>query len=462
MTEWLHIIGVGEGGVAELPASLREIVAEAFTVFGPSRFLSSIGSSAPSVEVHPDLVQRRSLEAVARALLYVDDEEITYAEEDLSRVLIEWQPPIENMVRQVLPLRGSPTVILATGDPMWFGIGASLSKHLEPGEFRIHTHPSSFQLAAARLRWPLQHVTTLSLHGRAVETVIPHILPGARILALTADATTADAVAEILVDRGYGASMLTMLEHLGGAEEAVTTLTAEGFDFKKLGDFYVLAIDCVAGPDAALLPPVPGLPDEAFASDGQLTKREIRAVTLSRLAPFPGALLWDVGAGCGSVAIEWMRAARDAKAAAFERDEKRLGLIGDNARTLGTPKLEIIAGSVPETLAGRDDKPDAIFLGGDVGNDALFDACWNALKPGGRLVANAVTLDGEAALLRRQAAHGGDLVRLDISVLDKVGEHQVMRPRMAVTQWAAAKPRPRPEEKVEKRPAATDDPEDEL
>lgn len=440
MNEWLHIIGVGEGGVSELPASLRDLVAEAFTVFGPARFLSTIGTSAPSVEVHPDLVQRRSLEAVARALLYVDDEEVTFAEEDLSRVLIEWQPPIDNMVRQVLPLRGSPTVILATGDPMWFGIGASLASHLDPAEYRIHTHPSAFQLAAARLRWPLQQVVTLSLHGRPVEAVAAHILPGTRILALTSDATTADAVAEILVNRGYGASLLTTLENLGGPEEKLTTLAADAYDLKTLGDFYVLAIDCVAGPDAPLLPPVPGLPDTAFVSDGQLTKREIRAMTLSQLAPWPGALLWDVGAGCGSVAIEWLRAARDSSAVAFERHEARLAMIGDNARALGTPTLEIVAGEAPASLAGRDDRPDAVFLGGDVGNDTLFTACWTALKPGGRLVANAVTLDGEAALLRRQATHGGTLARIDIALLDSVGGHQVLRPRLPVTQWSVQKP----------------------
>jgi precorrin-6Y C5,15-methyltransferase (decarboxylating) len=440
MSLWLNIIGVGEGGVPALAPHLRELVTESFTVIGPFRFLASVAPAVTNdVEVHPELVQRRSLEAVARALLYVDDEDVTFVEEDLSRVMIEWQPPIENMIKQILPLRGSPTVILATGDPMWFGIGATLAKHLEPDEFAIHTHPAAFQLAAAKLHWPLQHVVTLSLHGRPIEAIHPHILPGNRILALTTDATTIDRVSDILANRGYGQSIVTALENLGGVEEKVTSSTAEDFDPKTVGDFYVLAVDCVADKDAALLPPVIGLPDEAFVSDGQLTKREVRAATLSKLLPFPGALLWDVGAGCGSVGIEWLRAARDGKAIAFERDEKRLEMIGDNARALGTPALEIVPGSAPDSLKDKP-APDAIFIGGDVASDELFDACWAALKPGGRLVANAVTLDGEAALIRRQELHGGDLTRIDIATLDTVGKHKVMRARLPVTQWSVQKP----------------------
>lgn len=440
MSQWLNIIGVGEKGVGELPAALRDLVTEAFTVIGPFRFLAGIKPIVEEVEVHPELVQQRSLEAVARALLYVDDEDVTVVEEeDLSRVLIEWQGGIDNMLGQILPLRGSPTVILATGDPMWFGIGATLAKHLEPDEFVIHSHPGAFQLAAARMRWPLQHLATLSLHGRPVELIAPHILPGNRILALTTDATTIDRVADILANRGYGQSVLTALENLGGVDEKLTASTAEDFNVKGIGDFYVLAVDCVADKDAALLPPVIGLPDEAFVSDGQLTKREVRAATLAKLAPFPGATLWDVGAGCGSVGIEWLRAARDTKAVAFERDEKRIEMIADNMRALGAATLDIVSGEAPDSFADKP-TPDAVFIGGDVANDELFDACWEALKPGGRLVANAVTLDGEQSLILRQQQHGGELTRIDISTLDTVGKHKVMRARLPVTQWSVQKP----------------------
>jgi precorrin-6Y C5,15-methyltransferase (decarboxylating) len=187
-----------------------------------------------------------------------------------------------------------------------------------------------------------------------------------------------------------------------------------------------------------LLPPIAGLPDEAFRHDGQLTKRDVRTATLARLAPYPGALLWDVGAGCGSIAIEWMRAARDARAIAFERDAGRRALIAENAAALGTPGLQIVPGEVPASLAGSP-APDAIFLGGDVANAALFDACWSALRPGGRLVANAVTLDAETALYERQDRLGGELTRLDIATLDRIGNERVLRPRLPVTQWAVMK-----------------------
>lgn len=443
MTAWLHVVGVGEGGVGELPAPTRLLLSFAEVVIGPQRFLAGLEpiiASHPHPELSsPDQVKRRSLEAVARALL--DDGEDEPATTDLGdgRLLIEWQPPIENMIAQVLRLRGKPTVVLASGDPMWFGIGATLARQLDPEEFVVHPHASSFQFAAARLHWPLQHATTISLHGRPAEAIHPHILPGNRILALTSDAATARHVAEALVARGYGQSRLTMLENLGGPEERVTETVAEVFEGQSIGDFYVLGVDCVADVSAPLLPPVPGLPDEAFVSDGQLTKREVRAATIARLAPYPGALLWDVGAGCGSVAIEWMRAARDAEAIAFEREGERLQMIAVNAAALGAPTLRIENGEAPASLAGMP-APDAIFLGGGVADDELFEACWEALKPGGRLVANAVTLDGEAALYRRQAALGGDLTRIDVATLDAIGAQRVLRPRMGVTQWVVSKP----------------------
>ena len=390
MTHWLDVVGAGEGEVPAIPP--------AQTILGPTRLKSRVPQ------------------------------------------LVEWQSPtLDAMLAQITALRGTPTVVLASGDPMWFGIGATLAKHLAPSEFRVHPGPSSFQIAAARLHWPLQHLATISLHGRAVETIHPHILPGNRILALTSDRTTISAVAALLVGRGYGQSVMTVLENLDGADERISTATATTLDTTTIGDFHVLAVDCVADAGAALLPPVSGLPDDAFISDGQLTKREVRAATIAKLAPFPGAMLWDVGAGCGSVAIEWMRAARDARAIAFERGAARLDMIAANAKALGTPGLRTVGGDAPASLIANP-IPDAIFLGGDVDNAALFDACWAALTPGGRLVSNAVTLDGETALYARHAALGGELARIEVSVLDTIGDQRVMRPRMAVTQWLATKP----------------------
>ncbi|HHY48804.1 MAG TPA: precorrin-6y C5,15-methyltransferase (decarboxylating) subunit CbiE, partial [Alphaproteobacteria bacterium] len=422
------------------------IVNYAETVLGPPRFLAeleaSLGESDRPSEFSPaDLVNRRGLEAVARALLEdaIEEEPRVHSSDGDLPALVEWEGGIERMLDQVMRLRDSPTVILAGGDPMWFGIGATLARHLEPEEFEVHPHPSAFQLAAAALRWPLQHVDTVSLHGRPVELIHPLIAPGNRILALTSDANTAQEVADLLIARGFSDSMMTVLESLGGPDERTTSAPAIDFDVTTIGDFYVLAVDCVAGPDASLLPRVPGLPDAAFVSDGQLTKREVRAMTLAKLVPLPGQLLWDVGAGCGSIAIEWMRAARDAEAIAFERDEERCEMIATNASALGVPTLRIAAGTAPASLAAMP-APDAIFLGGSVGDEELFAHCWAALKPGGRLVANAVTIAGETALYQRQARHGGELVRIDTAVLDTLGEQQVLRPRLAVLQWSVTKP----------------------
>jgi precorrin-6Y C5,15-methyltransferase (decarboxylating) len=390
MTPWLTIIGFGEGD--PLPQ-----IPPCDVIVGPERAIGRLGRGTPW----------RSMK-------------------------------LDAMLAQINALRGTPTVLLASGDPLWFGMGATVTRHFAPDEFRLVPHASSFQYAAAHMRWPLQHVTTLSLHARPAELIHPHITPGNRILALTTDATTAPHVAKLLTDRDYGRSLLTALENLGGPDERLTSTEARAFDL-TIGDFYVLAIDCAADPGAPLLPPVPGLPDECFVNDGQLTKREIRAVTLSKLAPYPGALLWDVGAGCGSVGIEWMRAARDATAIAFEREGERLQMIAVNAANLGTPTLRLENGDAPASLVGMP-VPDAVFLGGAVANETLFHACWTALRSGGRLVANAVTLEGEQALYARHARIGGELVRLDIAALDSIGSHRALRPRLPVTQWSVTKP----------------------
>ncbi len=398
MTQWLDIIGVTEDGIVALPAELRGKIEAADVVLGPERLLVDIGPAKAEV----------------------------------------WAAPLSEMLAQIARHRGHNTVILASGDPNWFGIGANLARHLPADEFELHPAVSSFQLAAARLKWPLQDLTTLSLHGRDVAFVEPHILPGNRILALTTDASVPVSVAALLQVRGYGRSVLTVLENLGGPEERITAFFAVEAPARSVGDFHVLAIECVANPGAPLLPQIPGLADEAFASDGPLTKREVRAATLAKLRPYPGALLWDIGAGSGAIAIEWMRAARGARAISFERDAARSALLARNRVTLGVPDLQIVVGEAPQSLAGQA-YPDALFLGGGVADADLFAACWQELRPGGILVANAVTLGGEAALIERQARYGGSLVRIGIETLDRIGGERVMRPRLGVTQWAVTK-----------------------
>ncbi len=399
---WLNIVGVPEAGIGALAPALQRLVSGAQTIIAPKRFLAGL----PKTEGQ------------------------THA---------PWHPPLENMLQQVKDLRGQETLILATGDPNWFGIGATLGRHLQPAEFALHPAPSAFQLAGARLHWPLHNITTISLHGRAIENLHRHVLPANRILALTSNAATLPAIGALLVARGYGRSILTVLENLGASDERIFSIPAEEASEHRVGDFYTLAIDCVAGADADLLPNVPGLPDEAFANDGQLTKRHIRAATLAALAPTPGALLWDVGAGCGSVAIEWMRAAPDAKAIGFERDKSRCQLIAKNASALGVPGLEIINAPAPACLVDQPG-PDAVFIGGAVADEAIFQACWLALRPGGRLVANAVSLAGQGALIARQQSLGGTLATIAVSTLGNLGGQKAFRPHLPVTQWAIRKP----------------------
>jgi len=328
--------------------------------------------------------------------------------------------------------------VLATGDPMHFGIGVALARRVPAAEMTIIPAPSAFSLACARLGWPLPEVATLTLHGRPRDLLNFYLQPGARLLVLSENAATPAAVAALLSAHGYGGSRLTVLEHMGGSKERIRSLAADHWQANDVADLNTLAIECIADPGARLLPRVPGLPDSAFHHDGQLTKREIRAVTLASLAPIPGQLLWDVGAGCGSVGIEWMRSDPSCRAVALERDEARRRLIADNAAALGVPKLEIVAGTAPEALHALA-APEAIFVGGGASHGGMIETCWAALKPGGRLVANAVTVEGEASLAAWRARFGGELTRIAVVRAEPVGPYGGWRPMMPVTQLAMIK-----------------------
>jgi precorrin-6Y C5,15-methyltransferase (decarboxylating) len=293
-------------------------------------------------------------------------------------------------------------------------------------------------LACARLGWNRAEVETVTLHGRPLELLHPRLQPGAKLLLLSNGAETPAEVAGLLRARGYGASRIVVLEHMGGPRERRHEGRAEDWDAREVAAFNTVAVDCVAGPDAALLPRSPGLPDAAFRHDGQMTKREVRAITLAALAPVPGQLLWDVGAGAGSVAIEWLRADPRCRAIAIEREPDRIALIAGNASALGVPGLEIVAGEAPAALEGLE-PPDAIFLGGGLRSSSVFEAAWAALKPGGRLVANAITLEGVAALSHWYREHGGELIRIAISRAGPVGGASVLRPMMPVTQLRLVK-----------------------
>lgn len=352
--------------------------------------------------------------------------------------ILTWGAGFRPTLDEILKLRGTPVTVLATGDPMHFGIAATLRRYVDAGEMRVLPSPSAFSLAAARLGWPLQAVAQISLHGRPVAHLNRHILPGARIMALTSDAQTVFEAAALLVKRGFGTSIMHVLEHMGGEKErtlrfCAKDLLAQGVE---ISDFNTLAIDCAL--NGPLLSPVPGLADDAFRHDGQLTKREIRAVTVSALSPFPNALLWDVGAGCGSVAVEWLRSGMGTRAIAIEPKPERLAMIRDNAQALGVPDLEIVEGEAPQALSSLE-APDVVFIGGGITTEGLFEACWQALKPGGRLVANAVTLEGEARLVSLRGQFGGEMSRIAVSRAAPVGRFCGWKSLMPVTMWSVVK-----------------------
>ncbi|PLK71025.1 cobalamin biosynthesis bifunctional protein CbiET [Rhizobium sp. TH135] len=401
---WLTIIGIGDNGLESLTPEAQAVVWQAETLVIGERLDAVIdGASLPG----------------------------------LKRILT-WGAGFRETLAQILKLRGTPVTVLATGDPMHFGIGATLRRYVAAEEMVVLPSPSAFSLAAARLGWPLQSVTQISLHGRPLAFLNRHVMPRARILALTSDASTVQAAAVLLAERGFGASVLHVLEHMGSHRERILRMTALEMaeTCPAMSDFNTLAIDCAE--DGPLLASVPGLPDEAFRHDGQLTKREIRAATLAQLAPFPNALLWDVGAGCGSIAIEWMRAGMGTKAIAIEPKPERVAMIRANAETLGVPDLEIVEGHAPEALTGLK-RPDVIFIGGGITGEGLFDTCWAALGVGGLLVANAVTIEGEARLAELRGQYGGELVRIQVSRAAPVGRFCGWKSLMPVTMWTVVK-----------------------
>jgi precorrin-6B C5,15-methyltransferase / cobalt-precorrin-6B C5,C15-methyltransferase len=324
-------------------------------------------------------------------------------------------------------------VVLASGDPMFYGIGSTLVRLLGAGRVRVLPHPSSVSLAAARLGWPLDDTDVVSLVGRPGELLHPLLQPGRRVLVLVAERSAAAEVRALLDARGFGASPVTVLADLGGPGEAVAP--ADGQPHSRLA---ILAIECRPDSAVASLPRVPGLPDEAFEHDGQLTKREIRAVALAALAPVPGQLLWDVGAGAGSVGIEWMRVHPASRAIAIEPHADRRMRIARNAAGLGVPGLTIVPGAAPAALAGLP-APDAVFIGGGVTVDGVVAACWAALAAGGRLVANAVTLEGESVLADWRRRRGGTLIRIGLERAGPLGSFTTWRPALPVVQWSIVK-----------------------
>ena len=397
---WLSIVGIGEDGLDGVSPRGRMLIDGAQILVGGDRHLAMIP--------------------------------------DDGRARLTWPSPLTDLMPQIVERRGTPVCVLATGDPMFFGIGVTLAKHFDADEMDVVPSLSAFSLAASRLGWALADVEQLTLHGRPPSLMVPFIQPNARMMILSDGADTPAQIAQVLIERGYGDSKIYVLEHMGGAQERGLEGTAANWQHTDIAAFNTVGVDCVAGPDAIIQPRVPGLPEDAFISDGNITKREVRAATLAALAPLPGEHLWDVGAGCGAIAIEWMRTHPSCQATAIESRTDRIGLIARNAIALGVPRLGMIEGEATDVLSGLD-APDAIFIGGGASTPGLLELCWEALPPRGRLVGNAVTLEGEAALAAFRADHGGDLARISVSRAEPVGPFTGWKPLMTVTQFAAVK-----------------------
>ena len=393
-SSWLTIVGIGDDGLEGLPEKARKLLRQAVLIVAPDRVIRK--EDFPEADVRL------------------------------------WSEGFQTILDVIREARDTPVCLLATGDPMHYGIGATLARYFGRDEMLILPSLSAYSLAAARLGWALQDVDCISLHGRPAAKLAASLSPFRKILAYTSGAVTIREAAEILGQNGYAASRIHVLEHMGGPKERIVQHTVETALMHAGSEFNTLAIECISDGSVRTLPLTAGLPDDAFRHDGQLTKREVRAASIAALAPYPGAVLWDVGAGCGSIAIEFLRAARGAKAFAIEDSESRRTMLAENASRLGVPDLKIIAGRAPEVTAGLT-QPDAVFIGGGISEPNVFEACFGALRPGGRLVANAVTIEGEARLIDLAEVWGGSLSRIAVSRAEAVGRFTAFKPLMPVT-----------------------------
>jgi len=398
---WLAIVGIGEDGIDGLVPAARDLIAQADFVVGGKRHIALAGP--------------------------------------LKAETMTWPSPIENALDAIEAHRGRFICVLASGDPFFFGVGVMLMRRFTAEEMISIPAPSAFALAASRLGWSQQDCVLLTLHGRPLEAIIPHLQPGARILALSWDDATPAKLAGLITVRGMGRSRLTICEAMGGPRERIRTTEAKDFALDSIAALNTIALEVVADHGARFLPRATGLPDDWFEHDGQITKREIRAMTLSSLAPRRGELLWDVGSGSGSVAIEWMLADPANKAVAIEVRHDRAERIARNALSFGAPGLSVVAGEAPQAFADLA-RPDAIFIGGGASAPGMIEHACGALGPGGRLVVNAVTLETQAACVDWRARWGGELAQIAIAHAEPIGRYSGWRAAMPIVQWRFVKP----------------------
>ncbi len=403
MNNWLSVIGINENGVDGLSAQARALISSAELVVGGARHL------------------------------------------ELAKNLIKckckiWENPIEKSIEKILSYRNLPVAVLASGDPFCYGVGVTIACHIPIEEMLVIPAPSCFTLAAAKLGWALQDTVTIGLNGRAIEKIIPHLQPKAKIMALSTDETTPALLAELLAKRGFSEAKFWVLEHLGGEKERIREFGIQGSGFGDITKLNMIAIEIPDNAEmkALALPIAAGLADDLFENDGQLTKRAVRAITISSLAPRKGELLWDIGLGAGSVAIEWLLRSPANRAIGFEKNPQRAARAARNSLVLGVPDLQIIEGNAPEILQGIE-PPDAVFIGGGAGNPQTIEVAWNALKSGGRLVVNSVTLETESVVIAACKQYGGSIIRIGIERSEAVGTMTSLRPAMSVLQWIVTK-----------------------
>lgn len=396
---WLTIIGIGEDGRDGLSPAADRLIAQARFIIGGARHLALLGKTGAETMV--------------------------------------WPSPFESGIKEILARRGTQICVLASGDPFLYGVGSLLSAHVPLEEMICLPAPSSLSLAASRLGWALQDCEIVSLHGRPFQRIIPHLRPKAKLLVISWDEKTPEKLAQLLRARRLGHSRMVILEALGGPREKISKMRAETFEARSIDPLNLVAVEIEAEPGSPYIPLTPGLPDEWFENDGQITKREIRALTLSALAPWPGARLWDIGAGSGSIGIEWMLAHPRNRAVAVEARDDRAARIARNAAALGTPDLAIMVGRAPDPFHQLPE-PDAIFIGGGGGD--VIDAAYKILASGRVLVVNAVTLETQSLVTDRHALHGGRLIMIDIAQADTLGGFRAWQKARPIVQWVVTKP----------------------
>ena len=395
---WLTIVGLGEDGPDGLSPATRAALESAEVVMGAARHLALLS--------------------------------------DLRAETVTWPVPYADGLPLLMGYRGRPTVVLASGDPFWFGAGSVITRDLTPGEWRAFPGVSTFALAASRIGWPLEQTACLGLHAAPFTRLRPQLAPGERAIVLLRDGDAVGTLAHWLTEQGFGATTMTVMEALGGPRERIREITAAAYDLKDV-QHPVCAALAFAG-EGGVLTHASGLPDDWFANDGQITKRPVRALTLSALAPRPGEHLWDIGAGSGSIALEWLLAHPTTRATAIEADPERAARISENAETLGVAhRLTVVEGAAPDALTGLAD-PDAVFIGGGL-SEALLTVVWQDMAPATRLVANAVTLDSEALLTDWQGSHGGTLLRIELAQAASLGRKRGWKSSYPIVQWSVTR-----------------------